>query len=671
MKIRQTLSTINVTVTGSFLIHFHRKSFYNFLFDRYLGWRINVLDSCDEEGQASEQAESYYDRFDVLEPAASIRHETKIAPSENYIKPSQKEKEIFKNHNMNEAPAKVSVDLQKNTEISKIIADGIRAAEALEDSITKNTSVLLNNKEIFRPDYPRVPETSGMKLPSNKPPFTPSGLPMFVRPPPGMMVISNQKHMQRRPIQIERRPVIYHQHPPLQLQKIPPRPFQVPQPSMIVSHYTKPMQSVQIRPFMKQPQMKQPFPMQSMNGPILMLGEKMKKPLEIMSKAPKPIDLPYSMSTKDQKPILQYRQEKPVKHEKIAMITKPEKPVVQKVLYKAPFEIKKTLAPYSTRPSHAHPDGFKPDSVVIESGFKPIVRRREDTREDDVEFEREALFARRDSRPRSSSAHERDEEIDDAVESEGVYIETQSQNKQFEPMFKPSPLESVVEGNADNKKEPEQEKLTGDLREMNVEEGEDKMAMAAERFDTFYLPPQGFPEGSVVTFDGKAVLDTSLVNAAPSNEVRRSDGLSRIEILIRDKPQFGPFRGEIPPLSPEFVSPDSSAPIFNNAKNKRPVSEYINPITSNQRTKPSQSPIEEKPISTKLTIVRPEQQESLSETRNRTRRAAHHHPDHHGTDFDDNHTHHHLSNDAFSIRLSHPSILITLFCSMIVIFGTH
>lgn len=629
------------------------------------------MDSCDDEVQASEQVETYYDRFDILEPAASIRHESKVAPSENYIKPSQKEKEFFKNHNMNEAPAKVSVDLQKNTEISKIIADGIRAAEALEESITKNTSVLLNNKEIFRPDYPRVPE-GGMKLPSNKPPFSPGGLPIFVRPPPGVMILSNQKHVQRRPIQIERRPVMYQQHQPLQLQKIPPRPFQVPQPSMIVSHYTKPMQHVQMRPFMK-PQMKQPFPIQSM-GPVLMLGEKMKKPLEMMSKAPKPIDLPYSMSTKDQKPLLQYRQEKPIKHEKIAMIPKPEKPIAQKVLYMPSFEIKKTLAPYSSRPIHhgPHSEGFKPDSVVIESGFKPIVRRREDVRqEDEYADERAPLFARRDSRPRSSSAHERDIEIDDAVESEGVYIESQAQNKQFEPMFKPSPLESVVENvksSDDAEEEPEQEKLTGDLREMNVEEGEDKMAMAAERFDTFYLPPQGFPEGSVVTFDGKAVLDTSLVNAAPSNEVRRSDGLSRIEILIRDKPQFGPFRGEIPPLSPEFVSPDSSAPIFNNAKNKRPVSEYINPITTVQRANQAQSALEEKPISTKLTIVRPESE--TIESRNRTRRAAHHHPDHNGTELDDEHHHQHQSN-AFSIHSSTTSypLLSTFFCAMIVIFG--
>lgn len=633
---------------------------------RYLGWRINVLDSCDEEGQASDQVESYYDRFDILEPAASIRHESKVAPSENYIKPSQKE--VFKNHNMNEVPAKVSVDLQKNTEISKIIADGIRAAEALEDSITKNSSVLLNNKEIFRPEYPRMPD-SGMKLPSNKPPFSPAGMPMFVRPPPGMMVLSNQKHVpQRRPIQIERRPVIYQKQPQLQLQKMPPRPFQVPQPSMLVSHYTKPMQTVHMRPFMKQHMKQQHYPMiQSMGGPVLMLGEKMEKPIEIMmSKAPKPIDLPYSMSTKDQKPLLHYRPDKPIKHEKIAMIQKPEKPIAQKVLYKSPFEIRKTLAPYSSRPISSHSDGFKPDSVVIESGFKPIVRRRDDARveEDEYPEERAPLFARRDSRPRSSSAHERDIEIDDAVESEGVYIETQAQNKQFEPMFKPSPLESVKEDGKGSsvvaeKKDSDQEKLSGDLREMNVEEGEDKMAMAAERFDSVYLPPQGFPEGSVVTFDGKAVLDTALLNAAPSNEVRRSDGLSRIEILIRDKPQFGPFRGEIPPLSPELFAPDSGAPIFNNAKNKRPVSEYINPLTTAQRKN------EEKPISTKLTIVRPEQ--DSGEKRNRTRRAAHHHPDHHGTDHDD-HGDQQPHTNAQSSTTSHP-FLFPFLCTILVILG--
>ncbi|XP_063703594.1 protein Skeletor, isoforms B/C [Culicoides brevitarsis] len=607
--------------------------YYQCYSHRYLGWRINVLDSCGEEGQASEQVDQYYDRFDILEPAASIRHESKIPPSENYIK-SEISKDhgsnALKNHNMNEVPATVNVDLQKNTEISKIIADGIRAAEALEDSITKNSTVLLNNKEIFRPDYPRVPD-SGMKLPSHKPPYGPAGVPVFMRGPQGVIMVPGK----RRPVQIERRP----------LQKMPPRPFQVPQPSMIVSHYAKPMP---MRSFTKQSFKQKPFPMQ---GPVLMLGEKIVAPMEIVKSAPKPIDLPYAMSTKQEKnPLIQFRQEKPVKHEKIAMIPKPEKPIAQKVLYKPPFEMKK---------SRPHQEGFKPDSVVIESGFKPIVRRRDETtREDEDEYERAPMFARRDSRPRSSSsAHERDMEIDDAIESEGVYIATQNQNKQFEPMFKPSPLESVVE-----KKAPA-EKLSGDLREMNVEEGEDKMAMAAERFDSFYLPPQGFPEGSVVTFDGKAVLDTALVNAAPSNEVqRRSDqGLSRIELLIRDKPQFGPFRGEIPPLSPELFSPESGAPIFNNAKNKRPVSEYINPITNGQRT-------DEKPISTKLTIVRPEPQTPVEEARNRTRRAAHHHPDHHGTGDDHDH---HEHNYTSSVAKSHPEIFTSIFCAIIVIFGRH
>lgn len=662
MRTHQILYTIIVIAIGvfQFLILNLILSEYVFLL-RYLGWRINVHDSCDEVPQASEIAESYYDRYDTIEPAASIRHESKVPPSQNFFGQREKnyEKETFKNHNMNESPPKVNVDLQKNSEISKIIADGIRAAEALEDSITRNSSSVLNNQEVYRPDYPRFPD-GGMRMPSNKPPYNPSGMPMYVRQPQGVLVIPNPKVQIRRPIHYEKRPMIHqsmivqqgnpqqsiqqqmHQqiHQQMHQQqgqmnqyKLQPRPFHVPQPSMIVNHYKKPVPNM-LRPFVKH---------KTIPGPLLMVEptdfKVIKNPLEMTSKGIKPIDLPYSISTKEKmEPLLQIRNEKPMKSEKVIVI-KPER-LIQKVSSKPLFDIKKSN-PFQ-RPLS---EGFKPDSLVIESGFKPILRRRED--EEEIIEERAPLFERREA----LHLREIDHEIDEAVKSEGVYIESQAETKQFEPMFKPSPLESV--DGRKSTKEPLPEKLSGDLREMNVEDGEDKMAMAAEQYDTFYLPPEGYPQGAVVTFDGKAVLDTSLVNAAPSNEVKRSHGVSKIELLMRNKPQFGPFRGEIPPLIPEF-NPDSGAPIFNNAKNKQPVSEYINPITNIQHNNPDSN---EKPISTKLTIVR-ETEDTRDDTLSRQRREAHHHPDHHGTSLDDSDHQHHSK--ASSISLTHLLIFLTL-----------
>lgn len=201
-------------------------------------------------------------------------------------------------------------------------------------------------------------------------------------------------------------------------------------------------------------------------------------------------------------------------------------------------------------------------------------------------------------------------------------------NRSFEPMFIPSPPDSI---NPSNKKLLAKERLSGDLAEMEVEEGDDKMAMAGERVDAYYLPPDthkssphhsSYPEGSVVTYDGKAVLDTSLVNSLPLipvglslpnkliyHQQSSSGHLSKTEQLIRNTPQFGPFKGEIPPIGQEFsppdigphkknnqtgTSPNSSSASLLHKPYQAPVTEYTNPLTSNTN-----------PISTKLILLTP------------------------------------------------------------------
>lgn len=534
---------------------------------------------------------------------------------------------------MNGVPPTVTLDLHKNAEISKIIADGIRAAEALEESVTKNASHLMNNQEIF-PRYPTIGD--GYR---QQPVYGPGP---YLRPPQGM-----------RP---HRRPP-----PPSMMRDRPQRPppgFILPQPGMLVNHYKTPMQKIQ-GPFRK---MIKPRPMPPGGIPgVLLLGETselhvvkkstdnylkssqpIQKPIsvaqkpiqtpEIMSKVPKPIDLPYNLNTKEalqQKPILVPKAER----------LRQEKPIAKISAYKPPFELRKDRFP--VRQMVGLHDGFKPESLVVEGGFRPIVRRRDEaeSRSDD----REALFERT-----HDDSRERDLDIEEVIENDSAFMKSlEKENEQFEPMFKPSPLDSVSVEAAKKEAQRREDKLTGDLKEMNVEDGDDKIAMAAENYETLYLPPVPssfeYPEGSVVTFDGKAVLDASLVVGKPpqTKEARKHTGTtgSKLEALIRDKPQFGPFRGEIPPL-PEFISYDTSSVINPLIKNVPEYSHQSTPNVAHPGLGTEEQQVVNKPISTKLTIVKAEpEQESRG---HREKRAAHHHPDHH----DDEHDHHDHSHHA-------------------------
>jgi hypothetical protein len=597
---------------------------------------------------------------------ASIRHETKVLPNGNFLK--QHEKDLIKHHNMNGTPPKVQFELQKSAEISKLIAEGIRAAEELEETIINNKTaaqILLGQQQQQQLKQHQQMQAGGyaaykdqmrggandeqkfMHLPSMLPPG--SGLPVFLRPPQSNPLMFRQvKLPARRPIGMERRPL-----------NRPQRPVILPQPSMIVNHYKKPMNPY-MRPFVKTKQL----PIKAL-APVMMLGQPMEiqhlpqasqqqpqiqvappqkynKPADvIIGRPPKAagIDLPPNFNIKKsiETPVLAPRPEK-----------RPYKPIVEKNMprksFSDPYEINLKAEPI--KPSEN--TGFKPDSVVVESGFKPIVRRRDENVEDEMEDEKAPLFERR-----------RDDvaiEIDEAIEGDTPFANQEPQSKFFEPMFIPSPPDSMSAAALAKKNPPimaslidRSDTLSGDLREMNVEEGEDKMALAAEKLDSFYLPPDNkkaaskiYPEGSVVTFDGKAVLDTSLLTTGPAGISEKREkldklGRSQTEKLIRDTPQFGPFRGEIPPLVSEFLSSDSGSPQFT----KPPVSEYMNPLTKN---------VENKPISTKLMAVPPtfseeNEEDKSNETKQRTKRSPHHTPEHTGTgNEDEGHEHHHHQN---------------------------
>lgn len=580
--------------------------YYQCFTHRHLGWKINVLDSCDS-AQASEIDEVFVEPEtdeDGLLLEASQRYETKIRPNEIFL--LQHEKDLIKNHNMNEQPPKIQFDLSKNSEINKIIAEGIKAAEALEESIAKpkgNQSNIENEATNTKTIPTSKPTTNSQQsvyssLPSkesyvNKDAVVNSNLALseYLRPPsiPNGPLFRPVQLPQRRPtatVVIERRRPVNN----------PYRPYIVPQPSMIINHYKKPISPL-IRPFVSQSK-----PIKAI-APFLVLGQSndqypLRKTFEQkINRAPPNAESNIQIKHFHRENPSVKQQNKVTLDQTIQNVNTKKKPFREvsikahtKNNFKTPYVIKDENL---DRPSVLQNAGFQPDSVIVEGGFRPIVKRRMDGDGTGDDSENDNTNRRRDDNVA---------DIDDNTEGDALFVNQDAENKQFEPMFIPSPLDSI---NTSNGKVLINEKL---MDNMDVEDGEDKIMMAGERVDAYYLPPDNrkvpgrmYPEGSVVTYDGKAVLDYSLVNPLPpplpskNNFLFSSGHLSKTEQLIRSTPQFGPFHGEFPPLAPDFVPPEIVPNLRPTIQNPLPVTEYTNPITTNTNH----------PISTKLTLLKP------------------------------------------------------------------
>lgn len=574
--------------------------FYQCFTHRYLGWRINVLDECDYAQSSNIDEVVVSPDEDEVSAAPSIIHETRLKPTDNFL--LLHEKDLIKNHNMNGKPPKVLLNFQKNAEISKLIENGIRAAEELEESIRPHSPANLKSHTLNKtnldpsfyndeevpvavPVYVLQPKNSTYRnttvFPEQKIHESPQqGLPVFLRPP--------KIPPRRQPPPVERRP------PPPPQARRPLRPYQVPQPSIIVNHYKKPGVSPGRSPYGK------PSGPGGLNNPsnghVLHLGQ----PTEIRSQLPPnfankpPAPAPHLKNPAQ----IPYRDfpSKPHRKPEPKFPPKRKKPIAQESQYQRPIEKTRFQPPTETiaqesKISPAVNTGFQPGSVIVEGGFKPIVRRRDENIEDDEEID--SFQRRRDDNI---------SEIDEALDGDAAFIGQEEDDKSFEPMFIPSPPDSSnVPGGRSRKKE----KLSGDLIDMDVENGEDKIAMAGERIDAYYLPPdhtkpianQAIPEGAVVTYDGKAVLDTTLLNLPPPPllSTKSKNPHSRLEQLVRS-PQFGPFHGEIPPSPPEYVAHQSAVQLSSQPYNPPSVSME----TSIKQTNSHNT----NPISTKLTLLK-------------------------------------------------------------------
>lgn len=193
--------------------------------------------------------------------------------------------------------------------------------------------------------------------------------------------------------------------------------------------------------------------------------------------------------------------------------------------------------------------GFHPETIVIEGGFRPIIRK-------EVE-------------QRSTDGNGPELEYESSIGVIDVYDKPAGD---LRPVFRPSPLDSQkkhankINKRASSKKDARLIIKRPRSQEVDSDSDEDIKPQAAERVQSYYLPPtnkkpedRDAPPETVVTYDGKKVSGASL-------SIRLNDGLgsssdartSKASDILKSTPQFTPFRGELPPLGQDFI--DTNAP---------------------------------------------------------------------------------------------------------------
>lgn len=188
--------------------------------------------------------------------------------------------------------------------------------------------------------------------------------------------------------------------------------------------------------------------------------------------------------------------------------------------------------------------GFDPDSIVIEGGFKPIIRN----------IDRSSDIAQR-----RISGMTQQQEIFRKNSDYGLIEE-------FSPVFVPS-LPMTTSQRIDNgRKRKKKIPLNRNGGYAHRFEDIDDMEMAADRFRSYYLPPVtsvrsdkvATPSPNVlIAYDGKRLTDSGLARSIPLIEHHSKDTLTS-EILSKT-PQSGKFQGELPPpISSESRTNNSS-----------------------------------------------------------------------------------------------------------------
>ncbi|XP_028176404.1 protein Skeletor, isoforms D/E-like isoform X4 [Ostrinia furnacalis] len=227
--------------------------------------------------------------------------------------------------------------------------------------------------------------------------------------------------------------------------------------------------------------------------------------------------------------------------------------------------------------------GFKPDSIVIESGFKPIIREPLMAGEDRITDDGEGNANRREDTDVEEDYEEAPQYINHAYPSDKI-------TESFEPMFIPSPEDHLLSADDKTKEifpsnhakedrpHPVYVRTESELNALFSKKNMDKevtsdMVMESNKVSPQYLPPDpklpkeqsqrlSMTEGMTFTsYDGKLVSAatlTTIPNARPSTKNIFSSKLPTSSEQLLKTPQFGPFKGEIPaivgtPISTEMA----------------------------------------------------------------------------------------------------------------------
>lgn len=246
--------------------------------------------------------------------------------------------------------------------------------------------------------------------------------------------------------------------------------------------------------------------------------------------------------------------------------TEKEPDLVKQKPYAPLLSIKPSPTIYKMPP--ARNTGFRPESVVIEGGFKPILSK------DEIED-------RKDDEMAEGPEIENEGEIGVInVDNESDADKSSTVVETFEPIFVPSPLDKFTQQKPvkmrkrANVKKNQVVFIIKQSRSVDSDETltDDEIAEAAERVDSYYLPPTDkklktsqiplkpldidIPPGTVVTYDGKKVSSASLTMKIPERSTAQESRVSKAAELIKSGPQFVPFKGDLPPLDPRFVNTD-------------------------------------------------------------------------------------------------------------------
>ncbi|XP_039275374.1 protein Skeletor, isoforms B/C isoform X3 [Nilaparvata lugens] len=546
--------------------------YYQCFSHRYLGWKIHVLDSCDlPSGAASEPVavkvppQGSLEYADELQSRPSIRVATRVLPhpqiiKQDYHKTLAESPANFKD-GINGYESGFKIPFKPDPSKNGGYEIAIPNEQYFKNSGAKNNSPYSVNEDVQEGSTLRNFENTATTLKQNNVTYlsTSSYLPTVTQP-------TIHPQVGRRPLpQVM---TIIRPHRP-----IPPIMLMAQQGASMHRPLLVANNAPQLRPII-------------MKKPVLRVPSRPAAPIPNRPLPQSTVLIPAS-----QRP---HQQQQVTKSVSVSYSTgKLKKPIpLQSDSTKLKSETKKRNPSEQVFSSMPLSSGFNPGAVVLESGFKPIIHNftnehdRVGTSDDGEEEEGEEMVGAIN--------------LDPVDEGQNGGAEEVNKDEFFEPIFVPSPLDSLqkpTKKQGGDELSPTKKKLmasnkpvrqsivvirrrpmyaeTPKFRSQSPDQVEDELAMAAEQMDTYYLPPSGPIYGvstsghisvpakresngaTIVTYDGKPVANGEVLSPSSLSSRSFSKKPKGSEDLVRSTPQFGVFRGDIPPPVPENIRPES------------------------------------------------------------------------------------------------------------------